>query len=1106
VKQFIEKDWPLGWIPSYSEKGDPTGSSPLGLLRMDNLTRDTRGRLESAKPAKDASTTTFGATVKDIFSSKLDILGGGAALDTTYVYLGNGTLLRNYGTAGDAVTYDKTIFSGGPAGPNARCAFLPALGHVFAISGAKKYKDKGTTQQPIGLPKPTAPVASVNASGTLEIGNLDGSGFMTNWASVATGTFDDTTATLNFTPPATNRAVVQTIFSSPKDMNHIVQAKDNTEEDIFKFNFYIDDPSLLSFVHIAFTCEEPTGSTTTPDIQNYYWQEWDQGRKEWPYKELPVSDGVWLPVEVLRKEFFRVGNDEAKNWSTIKAIRITVGTTGSTTVRFNGFTIQGGKTGNLKDDFEYVAVEVNNTGEYYEFSPASDPVAITIMNASATVTRASACNAQANEFWLFRGSLSTGEFYLVQRQTGAYGFTPATFLDSRLDAEIVEEAITNPYGTLEYFRQNLPDNIIGMIWFSDRIIYLTTKAFFPSFKLDPGSYDSRFFYEISGNEAERCLFITKLDVGTFIVATTKDFYRVSGNFSKITDGEATILDVTVKAMGVSDPAISPAFLEMEGSLMYFSSTGIRTLTNGNSTLINGAIDCLFRLKGTYPINPEYHILWDRACCATSGKRVYWSIQTVGGYPIVLVLDMDAAGSSWRLWTMTVPGDNPTAMTRTEGGKIMFGALSGRPLRYLEDYTAIGNPLPIYFVTQYNYGGSATTRKDALALEIKAFIADDGDRKLTLIVRGLLANGDYQQWTTELLPNNAEDVIRIDLKEHLPPCVAYQIWMYGAVTTRIDYLALTFEERPSMLRRVIQYGTNYGYPGRKRFGLLPFLADPLGHNITVNVKADDVLLAPQVVTGDRIKTLGWLAPAPGILATDLEIEIISDGDLEFYKFLNPEILEKFPVAVKTMIHPATDFGNPRKKKISTWPFRVNPLGGMLTAQVKVDGIPKPAQYFNNLPFPNEIQTFKWLNTEDISGTDWELLVTSDTPFEPYGFSKPEILQIFPMAKKVDQLGPLDFNAKGLVYGMRFRLLPEGTRIDYVVYDGDSIVYGNYFEVAAGRDEVYYERFPKGIDPSVCRVNMWSTYPFYRFSGEFEVRATGKENEAKFVKLTDAYAGS
>jgi len=1226
MKAFSEANWG-GWNPSAAEKNlQPdtglTGPQRRALLRMDNLMVDEVGIVRAAKafqleaaPGAPHSLPTFD-TILAIFSTNL------STGKRRYVFEATGTVTRN---SGPSNLLDLTILTG--AVGVTRCAFLAILNHVFVIAGSKKYQDRGDIVYPLGLPAPAAPVVVANSNPTIDIGNLAGGQF-TNWGlSPAGGTatiVNNVGGVLTLTPDTTtnvNRvAAITGGAGTTIDTTNLGGTGNDTGGDIFSFTFMVDNVALLDYVKIELFCEAP------PVAQNYYWKEWDFStiipNFNNPYFPFNISSGIPTQVQIPRAgtnadgtpalgyEFVRVGSDTTLGWKAIKGIRLTVGVLGACTITFSNFKVTGGKLSVLTGDFSYVAVQARDTGSYLEFSPASPPTKITLANGSATITPVAVdATTGANQYWLYRLDTTTGVYLRVTSSTGAVGFLPAPFTDTRLVTDIITDAGINPLYNLQFYRTSLPNNIIQAIWFRDRVIYLTNSNFFSSFLLDPGSYDSRFTYEISGTGGnyESCLFITKSDVGTFIIATTKDFYRVTGTFSIITDPVtgAVVQDVNIYPLGVTDPAISHGFAEYQGSIIYLSATGVRVLNNATSTLLIGNLELLFRNESRYGVAPITKFSGDSQLvgCASSGKRFYWSLPQTDGATRVFILTLESDGSSsWRLWDS---GVNITTMFREEDGTVLYGSTAAAN-NFINSIETFGAALPIHLRTQFNYGDNPLARKDAATLRI---LINTGGVNAAVTVSSLGLDGAV---TTIIININVAilTIFEYDLAALLPSSLAFAIDIVCTTATFIlDYFSIIYEERPPVVMRAKQLATNFDSPGRKRIGTFPFVVDPIdptnvitctvradnttraqnftgigdvittlfwdndptidllaydweieltatkqfefykfmkpdideltpnmsgleiqpynnfgsaarkilgslpfrlnsrGNDFSINVKVDGVVQSPVNFKGadygDRIVTLHYIPPN-GLGGIDWERRLISLVGMEFYEWLDPVVIEKLPLRTKYAKQPLTNFGIPNPKKISVWPFVINTLGAAVIIQVIADGTVLPPIESSAT---SELSTLLWQNVGDIIATDWMMEVSSQNEFEFYNFMKPDIEQVFPLPRFIHQVGPLDFNKKGIVYGARFRVMSAAKAIHYKVMDSDVEVWSNDMSIIPNRDGVYEEKFPKGIDISVCKILIMAieiggvVLPFTHFSTEFKVRLTGKETEEQYIMVKD-----
>lgn len=1125
MKSIFESLWPAGWIPSAADKRN--GETPLGLLRMDNLTQDEKGILRIARGPKVEALTQF--PNNDIFSIFSTTING---QKVRFVYVSSGTSARSIlaTTVGDPRHFNITLVT--QAETSRRCEFLNVLGQIFMIAGSIKRKYDGTNNFPIAIPAPSPPTLTGNATNTVNLSNLDGGGNYTNWSSISSATYNDAgTNIIGTATPApstlTDIFSFETTYGTAVDTTNLGGTGKDTPQDLFEFLFEIDDATQIVFVKLSLYC-----GSGSADPTNYFWKEWDfnvpGAAPTSPYFPFNVSSGIRTPVPFHREDFQRVGSDATEGWQSIKAARVEISLIkGSTaTIKWSALKVSGGSASTLTGTFNYVAVQVRDTGGFLEFSPASTVVTKDTVQGNITVTPAGAVDAQANQYWIFRQDLEGGAYYLTHKESGANGFTPAAYIDFRTLDSLIIDANINPLYTLQPYRTALPDNIIGLIWFRDRVIYLAKDGFIPSYKLDPGSYDSRFKYEIIGSSSEQALFIVKLDVGTFIVATTKDFYRVTGTFSVENDpndptGQVQFQDVNIQPLGISDPAISHAFVEREGTILYVSATGIRSLFNGTSTLLNANLDLLFRNEARYDLSPIQLLPCDQSLIsmASQGYRIYISLPHRDGIYRTYVLNIVGEERSWRMITSGDNKTNPIAMCKEEDGTIIYGAQAD-PLNYIKSLeNEVFENLPVKVRTQFNYGDNPRVRKDGLGLKLKL---NTGGNIANLVIRGLNYDGSISS-TTVQLSSFGDAIFDLIVKSQnydlsasptitpenftigVLPAIAYSIEISCLTNIFVlEWFSLDYEERPPGVRRAIIFSSPLDKSGRKRIGSWPFVADPMGlfsnspTNLRAYMKIDGVIQPPQIFQGNNRgpQLYQWNCdPFKDILAYNWEFEVIGDDEFEFYKFLPPDITQETPGISNQVIVPATNFGKPNLKKLSVWPFVVNSFGNLVRIKVTVDQTIQDNQEVSS----TDIRTLFWKNDKDIYGIDWEIEVICEGGMEFYKFMPPDILQVFPIGRIIDQIGPLDFNAQGLVMAIRFRIMSAGI-IHYKIYDGDILAYEDDLEVVM-KDKTYIVKVPKGIHPSVCRMVITADQLFYRFSVEYHVRTTGKETESKYIMVPD-----
>ncbi len=114
------------------------------------------------------------------------------------------------------------------------------------------------------------------------------------------------------------------------------------------------------------------------------------------------------------------------------------------------------------------------------------------------------------------------------------------------------------------------------------------------------------------------------------------------------------------------------------------------------------------------------------------------------------------------------------------------------------------------------------------------------------------------------------------------------------------------------------------------------------------------------------------------------------------------------------------------------------------------------------------------------------------------AKPEDVEIIPVGKKFDQIGPIEFPKIGKVIEVRLRLIAEGTSLDYaVIGDDDVTLASGTITTGANLDKVYTIKFAKGVNTTVFRMTLLATNPFHRYYGRIKVNLSGMETESKWI---------
>lgn len=192
---------------------------------------------------------------------------------------------------------------------------------------------------------------------------------------------------------------------------------------------------------------------------------------------------------------------------------------------------------------------------------------------------------------------------------------------------------------------------------------------------------------------------------------------------------------------------------------------------------------------------------------------------------------------------------------------------------------------------------------------------------------------------------------------------------------------------------------------------------------------------------------------------------------------------------------SNLGSPNKKRIRTIPFVIDTKGQPVTVTAYVDGVAYDAIQVTTDTKRTEFYYF----SVDAFGVDVWLTLEGSNPFEFYGITNPSVVQELPIGKLFDQLGPIDFNREAKVRRFRLRILPTNPGFTYDIYAQDTIVHSGSFTAVANKDQSIEVALPKGIHPSILRIELKSPGVFHRFHADFKLFVTGAVTDQRWLRL-------
>ena len=668
------RDFSLGWQPSADAINAPSGS----LLRMDNCVLDELGVVALRQGSAKINSSAFSS----------------ADIHSLFTVTRSGTRYRMAGASADVFANGTSL--GQSFAGSGDIQFGSHMGQILMVRSTTKKKYDGTTVRNLGIAAPAA-------APTLSVLNADGKTFASctstespimtvNEGSLAFQPDKNSlaNAAVELTPDATTaRATATKTFNSPTDFTAYDAGQVGSDDDPVVMDVYVTEPQYLDRVILMVDVDDGTFQN------NYYQYEFINGdpvqvqldpeteflasdytaegysRDEVLARlqdttnqntfriDKPVSNSGWNVFSVLRGKFTRQGiNTAGRNWSTVKAVRVTfVGLAGGSgaAIRFSNIRITGGAQRALTGRYKAIVVACRNDGVYVAKSgpsAVSSEIELNGQGVRATLdaTTVAALDSQVNELWLylfggrldryyraavrvtpfptqgfdytspfesayftsveglanftqsFESAYSTGtwsDHNYAWEVSGGYAAAATTYID----AQTSDRAMLIADLPLETDNAVPPDNIIGLEGpHFDRTFYLTATTLYPSRQLNPDSCSAGQAVT-AGDATETALWIKKLREQLFL-GTTRDIYRLDGDWTVRIDGA---VNVNKRPLGVTRPPVSSAVAvgTVNGAdvLVYLAADGWRVL-QGN-LLVDGAVDLLWRgytRHGVSPVN------------------------------------------------------------------------------------------------------------------------------------------------------------------------------------------------------------------------------------------------------------------------------------------------------------------------------------------------------------------------------------------------------------------------------------------------------------------------------------------------------------------------
>lgn len=214
----------------------------------------------------------------------------------------------------------------------------------------------------------------------------------------------------------------------------------------------------------------------------------------------------------------------------------------------------------------------------------------------------------------------------------------------------------------------------------------------------------------------------------------------------------------------------------------------------------------------------------------------------------------------------------------------------------------------------------------------------------------------------------------------------------------------------------------------------------------------------------------------------------------------------PMPVTAMRVQPSNFGNPSKKRIRTWPFIIDTRGNNVLVTPNVDGVPSPQVFFNS----NRKSTEYYFFNTDVFGVDYGMdLYDPSGLMEIWEISSPVTEQALPVPRQFWQVGPQEFGRFGKVVQMGFRVFPLGSSIPFSILFADSSQLNGTFTIKPNAEDIYYTDIPKGVAGRILRVTLGPcNFNFHPYYLKFRMaQSGGQENtELQWITISSQGQGS
>lgn len=329
----------------------------------------------------------------------------------------------------------------------------------------------------------------------------------------------------------------------------------------------------------------------------------------------------------------------------------------------------------------------------------------------------------------------------------------------------------------------------------------------------------------------------------------------------------------------------------------------------------------------------------------------------------------------------------------------------------------------------------------------------------------------------------------------------------------DYAKAVSEAMPAPAEFLVIPPNDFGTPNRKRATSIKFELNTEGQSVAFIPIVDGVSY-PEMDVNSGVDKKAIFEYFFDIALGDFTWFMLggtlrsrTPTPFEMYGELIPQNLEVFPPRLKSLYLAENNYGAAARKRLRTLPIIINTNGSNVTYQPYVDGVAYPPTILNSAKKATLYHFF----ATDSFGIDYAGFLSGSNPFEFYEMATPASVEVLPVPKKFDQLGPLRFDKIGKLFALRLRVVLVGstTSIPFSIYGDDQEMdptydaipkYSGEFNITPGEDVVVQANLPKSVNSTIFRITLGPTVDaFHRFDLQAKIQASGMETDAKWVPI-------